>query len=150
MWYRVFAMTDEEMQPAELLDGLRQEKLDMQAHHFRGDDAGWFEAELVLDNLTLILSRFLVSEKGVRDELNTWAAWVEEQEGNPHRDNLMRKLIAARQVFAAELPEGEKADAPLSQLALALCRLLATRTGGFYQVDGAGFFAVDGTLLIAE
>ena len=41
-------------------------------------------------------------------------------------------------------------EGKIEQGCLALCRHLARETEGFYQVDGVGFFAADGTLLVRE
>jgi hypothetical protein len=149
MWYRAFAMSEAEIQPANLLEHFQNAGLEVRSH-FRGDAEGWFEAQLVHDNMPLTVSRYLVSEEGVRAQLNTWAAWVETQEQNPHRDHLMQQLIGVKQVFAAEVPDGEPPESGLSRLCVALCQYLADQTGGFYQVDQQGFFTADGTLLIAE
>lgn len=149
MWYRVFALTDVEIQPGQLLEQLDRAGVPVRAH-FRGDDEGWFEAELVRDGLSVTLSRFVATEDGFRAEMNTWAAWVELHENNPHRDFLMRQLIAVRQVFAAELPDEEPARSALSPVALELCKYLAEQTGGYYQIDHQGFFNAETTLLIAE
>jgi hypothetical protein len=149
MWYRAFAMSETEVQPASLLEHLQNAGLEVRSH-FRGDAEGWFEAQMVHDNLPLTLSRYLVSEEGVRAQLNTWAAWVELQEQNPHREHLMQQLIGVKQIFAMEVPDDEPADSGLRRLCVALCQHLATRTGGFYQIDHQGFFTADGTLLISE
>lgn len=149
MWYRVFALTDIEIQPAQLLEHLDRAGLPVQAH-FRGDAEGWFEAELIRDGLSLTLSRFVATEDGFRAEMNTWAAWVELHDNNPHRDYLMQQLIGARQVFATEVPDAEPARTTLAALALELCKHLADQTGGFYQIDQQGFFAADSSLLIPE
>src|SRR5205085_6155641 len=102
------------------------------------------------DNLPLTVSRFVAAEEGVRAELNSWAAWIEQQENNPHRDRLMRQFIAVRQVFTAEVPGDGPDAAALGKLALEVCRHVAAQTGGYYQVDDQGLFAPDGTLLVAE
>jgi hypothetical protein len=149
MWCRVFGLSSAGVQPAELLEHLRGAGMQVQGH-FRGDDEGWFEAQLVLDNWSLTLSRFLATEEGVRGELNAWAAWVELQERNLHRDLLMRQLIAVKQVFTLEVPEDATDVAPLSHLAMELCRYLAATTSGFYQQDGRGVCAADGTNLVPE
>jgi hypothetical protein len=149
MWYRVFGLSSVEIQPAELLEHLRGAGIEVKGH-FRGDEEGWFEVQLALDNSSLTLSRFLATEEGVRGELNAWATWIEQQEANPHRDLLMRQLIAVKQVFTWELQDHDTAAAPLAQLAGELCRYLAAKTSGVYQQDGCGFCAADGTILVPE
>jgi hypothetical protein len=141
MWYRVFGTNWNEPAPATLL-----------AHwqgrgHFRGDDQGWFQATLICDDEEepLELQRYLATEDGIRDELNTWAAWLEAQHDSPHTGSLMRHMIGTQQLFTlARPPELD------GQMCEALCRFLADQTAGVYQIDGQGFFAADGTLLVKE
>lgn len=61
-------------------------------------------------------------------------------------------MIGTTQLFTLRVPEeeDEEADGPAEDLCLAACRFLARETEGVYQVDGQGFFAPDGTLLLQE
>jgi hypothetical protein len=113
--------------------------------HFRGDDQGWFAAELTgPDQPPLTLERYLATEEGIRAELNTWAAWLEDLAPDPAP--LMERMIQTRQLFTFRLlPE-----AAGGKLAVALCQYLAEATDGIYQIDGRGLFAADGSLLISE
>lgn len=149
MWYRVFGLTDAEISPAALLEHLHTPAGPVQGH-FRGDESGWFEAQLVLENYPLLLGRYLVSEEGIRAELNSWAAWIELQEGHPQQGHLMQQIISTRQVFTVELA-GERAKLePLQNLCQQLCQFLAGQTQGYYQIDGQGLFDAAGTLLLRE
>src|SRR5262245_55069313 len=131
-WYRVFGTSEAPPDPAALLEHLRRRGVEAEGH-FRGDDQGWFRAELVLapGAPPLELERFLSSEEGIRAELNTWAAWLEAAD-SPHSARLMRHMIGTRQLFTLRQAADEGA--------VALCRFLAGATDGVYQVDGAGFF----------
>lgn len=146
VWYRVFAATDAVVEPAALLEHLQRHGHQV-VGHFRGDNQGWFSAKLVLpDEETAIdLERYLASEKGIREELNSWAACLETQQ-TPQRDELMRRVIQSRQVFAVSCPP----EAAVQDLCEALCRYLAQETEGVYQIDGRGFIAADGTIMIAD
>jgi hypothetical protein len=144
--FRVFASTDTDVPPAAVLEFLHT--LDPQASgSFRGDEDGWFETELKLpaEEATLRLERFLATEEGIRAELNTWAAWLESKEENPHVGRLMQQMIGTKQVFTLR-DESEEAGEACG----ALCRFLAEKTEGIYQVDGQGFFDVSGLLLVPE
>jgi hypothetical protein len=143
MWYRVFGTSDTEPSPAGLLEHLGEGV----TGNFRGDDAGWFRAELSIEPgaRPLELERFLVSEEDLRGELNTWAAWVEGTGDGPVQIRLMQHLIGTRQLFTIR-PVNERATEPCE----ALCRFLARHTNGVYQVDGQGFFEPDGQLLLEE
>jgi hypothetical protein len=151
MWNRVFAATDVEIRPADLLEFLHGHGHAV-AGHFRGDDQGWFSAELELpgEETPLEMQRYLVSEKGIRDELNTWAAWLETQTANPHRDDLMRRVVQSQQVFTILRPADVCDEMTVAAACRQTCAFLAQATGGVYQIDDHGFFAADGTLLVAE
>jgi hypothetical protein len=150
-WYRVFGTSAVQPPPADLLEHLNASGLTV-AGHFRGDDLGWFRAELVYaeDSPPLELQRYLAGEEGIRGELNTWAAWLETQEENRHHGRLMGHMIGTQQLFTLALPEDEIGDELAERVSLETCRFLAGRTDGVYQVDHGGFFAADGTLLVEE
>jgi hypothetical protein len=148
-WYRVFGMNQDQPEPQAIVECLRRSDIPSSAT-VNGDDLGWFQLELVLadSNVTRSIGRFLASEPGIRAELNTWAAWLETQENQPRHAWLMERIIGTVQLFAwsgsiNEPHEAHKTDAEL-------CRFLAHETAGIYQIDGQGFFAADGTLLLSE
>lgn len=149
MWYRVFAAAAADIPPADLLEHLQRLGHKV-VGRFRGDERGWFSAELDLpgEQMPLDLQRYFADEKGIRDELNTWAAWLETQADSLHRDNLMRRVIQSRQVFTILRPSelDEAADDACRQA----CVFLARSTDGVYQIDDQGFFAADESLLVAE
>jgi hypothetical protein len=144
--YRVFAANEVDLPPATVLEFLHT--LDPQASgNFRGDEEGWFEAEFKLPEFetTLRLERFLATEDGIRAELNTWAAWLETKEQNPHVGRLMQQMIGTKQVFTLR-EEGEQAGEACAEV----CRFLARQSEGVYQVDGQGYFDAAGLLLVPE
>jgi hypothetical protein len=147
-WFRVFGSNDVQPVPARLLEEARRHG-DVSGR-FRGDDLGWFRADLAVagEETALPLERFLTSEEGLRGELNTWAAWLEET-GRREAVPLMQRLIGTTQVFTLG-PLDPDADPAVEQLCVRLCRFLAKATAGVYQVDGEGFFDADGTLLVPE
>ncbi len=149
-WYRVFGTNEVQPEPARLLEEAAALGAVVRAR-FHGDDLGWFRAELTVgdDAVPLPLERFLGSEEGIRAELNTWAAWLEETGPTPEAARLMQHMISTTQVFTLG-PLDPDADAEVEPLCVSLCRFLARETAGVYQVDGQGFFAADGTLLVAE
>jgi hypothetical protein len=140
-WYRVFGAHDTEPSPAELEAFLRSIGRDVETH-FQGDDQGWFRAQLLVDGTATFLERYLSVEEGIRAELNTWAAWVETTGDGPEQAGLMQRLIGTRQLIVCRDPAEAYAEV--------LFGFLARVTGGVYQVDGQGFFAADGTLLLPE
>ena len=98
-YYRVFGTADTEPQPAALLDHVRGCGSEITGH-FRGDDQGWFAADLMgADEDSVVrLERFLANEEGIRAELNTWAAWLETAQENPNHGwlDLFRALYLSR------------------------------------------------------
>jgi hypothetical protein len=154
-WFRVFGRSEAAPPPEALLEELHRLGVEAKSH-FRGDDLGWFAAEIQLDpdSPPLQIERFLTKEDEIRGELNTWAAWVESAGDRPEHLRLMQHLINTVQLFTVHHPieetdEGES-DLDVESVCVALCRFLAQATDGVYQVDHRGFFAADGTLLVAE
>jgi hypothetical protein len=149
-WYRVFGSNQVQPAPAALLELVRGLGVPVTGA-FRGDDLGWFRAELVVgdDATALPVERFLSSEEGIRAELNTWAAWLESAGSGPEHIRLMQQLISTTQVFTLGpiAPEDEPALGPVCAT---LSRFLARETAGIYQADGQGFLAEDGRLLVPE
>jgi hypothetical protein len=145
-WYRVFGTSDTQPEPAAVLAGLRASGHEA-AGHFRGDDRGWFRAELLpAAGSPLEVECYLADEQDIRHELNSWAAWLEAAGESETHARLMRHMIATTRLFTLHPEDAADADA----LCVALCALLAEATAGVYQIDGRGFFAADGTLLVAE
>jgi hypothetical protein len=153
MHHRVFGLTDAAVPPTDLQAQLHAAGLPVEGR-FRGDGpdpADWFAAELVFpDAAPVVVERFRTDADDLRDELNTWAAWLEAADWSPHSRRLMEQMIAVRQVFAWRRPVDHADELRLDRLCLALARLLAGWTGGFYQIDGQGFFAPGGELLVQE
>ena len=146
-WYRVFGSRDDEPAAAALLAELR--RLGVTAPvRFHGDDQGWFRAVIHEPGGSPIgeMERYRADEEGIRAELNTWAAWIETTPPGPVQEALMQQVVTARQVFTL-LP---MSDEELDQDWEAVCQFLARVTEGVYQIDGRGFFAGNGSLLIAE
>jgi hypothetical protein len=142
-WHRVFGTTAAHPEPAAVLAGLSARGLEATGH-FRGDERGWFAAELCAPGGAVEVECYLADEEGIRDELNTWAAWLES--AAPDHPELMQHMIATTRLFTIHPAD----DADAEPLCVALCRLLAEMTAGVYQSDGRGFFAADGTPLVAE
>jgi hypothetical protein len=151
VWYRVFGGNDTEPAPADLLAELRRLG-DTAPVRYHGDDQGWFRVVLTDSDgeVLLEIDRYLSSEEGIRNELNTWAAWVETTPDGSHQAALMERIITARQVFTLHSLADAEADIGLEETWEAVCRYLARTTDGVYQIDGRGFFTAAGTLLVAE
>jgi hypothetical protein len=149
LWYRVFAASDAPIEPAALLEHLVGMGWPVRGD-FRGDEEGWFAVTLELDGAIVAeVQRYLVSEEGIRAELNTWAAWIEQAaEGTSQQGRLMQQVISTQQLFTIQA--APSADPPIEPLCRATCKYLLSQAGGVYQIDGQGFFAPDGKLLLAD
>ena len=151
MWFRVFGTNEARIEPAELLEHLQSRGFAVEGH-FRGDDLGWFAAELVVTaaETPLQLERFLSSEEGIRAELNTWAGWLETCDYSPNHQKLMQHMVSTTQLFTLRRPIDSSNEVLVENLCVRLSQFLANRTDGVYQIDDRGFFAADGTLLLQE
>lgn len=151
MWLRVFSIKEVAPDPAKLLEHLQGQGFAVRGD-FGGDALGWFRADLRLEGEAepIPLHRYLATEEDLRDDLNSWAAWLETVDNNRQARRLMQQMIGAAQVFTFQLEPDLDEDEPPLQLALAACKYLAQETQGVYQVDHKGFYAPNGTLLVPE
>jgi hypothetical protein len=147
-WYRVFGRRAALPDPAALLAHLRTLDGEIDGR-FQGDGSEWWSAEFLLAEKAtpLRLDRFLASEEGIRAELNSWAAYLETCESSPQHAPLMERMIQTQQLFVLQLPVE---DERVARICVGLCEYLAQATEAVWQVDGQGFFAADGTLLLRE
>jgi hypothetical protein len=151
LWLRVFGTNEELPEPAALLEHLHGLEAAVTGH-FRGDDLGWFAAEIVFakDSTPLHLERFLTTEDSIRAELNTWAAWLETCDYSPNHLVLMQHMVSTKQLFTVRRPIDHANEILVEKLCIGICQFLARTTHGIYQADDQGFFGVDGTLLLQE
>jgi len=150
MWYRIFGRNDNSLPPAALLEHLHSQGLPAEGH-FRGDDLGWTAAELRLGvGGPLCLERYLAKEDELRDDLNSWAAFLETCDYSPNHPMLMERVIQTAQLITLRKPIDHADEITLDRLCIDVCRFLASGSDGVYQIDDAGWFAADGTLLLQE
>lgn len=138
---RIFGANLREPDPAALLEFLARGGVSVEGQ-FHGDEEGWFRLGLTYNGQSMRAERFLVSEAGIRDELNTWAAWVEASQEDEEHNALMERLISTQQLFVLY-------DFP-AELAERLCQYLSAQCDGIYQADARGFFTASGQLLLRE
>jgi hypothetical protein len=146
MWGRVFASTESAPNPDELAErlGALGHVADAKAE---ADERGWFHIELATECGAIAIDRYLADE-GIRDDLNTWAAWLEIHAG-AHAERLMQHTISTQQLIVVHLRRPD----PPPEAALLLHHVLtclSRAADGVYQIDGHGFFDECGTLLVAE
>ena len=151
MWLRVFAPTTAEVPPAAIAERLAAGGVPV-VPHFKGDDLGWTTGELHLPKggTPLLLARFLTKEDDLRDDLNAHAAELETMTYSPNAVPLMEKVIQTQQLVTIRKPLDYPDEAVVETACETLARFLAAATGGVYQIDGRGWFAVTGERLVEE
>jgi len=151
MWYRIFGRSAADVSPAALAAHLHAAGLPVEPH-FRGDDLGWTGGELRLAGLNtpVMIDRYLAAEDAIRDDLNAHAALLETCDYSPNHVPLMEHVALTKQLVVARKPLDAVDEVALDRLLVETCRFLAARTDGVYQIDGQGWFAPDGTLLLQE
>lgn len=145
-WYRIFAARSDMPAPDALREFLNG-RYNSVSIEFAADDSGWYQANLLVDGVSLLLERYLADEPGIRAELNSWAAWLETRENTSESVHLMERMIQTAQLFTLHIDE---ASTRAESICIAVCSFLAKTTAGVYQIDERGLFALDGRLLVAE
>ena len=69
---------------------------------------------------------------------------------SPNHGPLMRHVIQTQQLIVLRGPLATADEVTAERVLLAACRFLAASTDGVYQIDGRGWFAADGELLLQE
>jgi hypothetical protein len=149
-WHRVFGSLEQETAPADLCEELVRHGFTVRPS-FRGDDDGWFAARLELDEgaSSVHIERYLVRQEKLRGELNNWCAWVETLPATQQQSAVFDALVATTQFFTIYEDAEHDPEAASSACSI-LCRWLARRIQGVYQIDGQGVYDQWGTLLVAE
>lgn len=146
MWYRIFAARSE-MPVSASIQAFLSGVSTAVSGEFATDDSGWYQADLLINGVSLQLERYLADEPGIRAELNSWAAWLETRELAPEHVPLLERMIQTTQLFTLQC---EEESAQAKSMCVALCQFLAETTSGIYQIDERGFFTADGRLLVSE
>ena len=151
MYSRIFCLSPDEPPPAGLAAALHAAGLAVEPH-FKGDDLGWTAGELRLPGggTSVCLERYLAKEDDIRDELNSFAALLETCDYSPNSGPLMQHVIQCRQLVVLRKPVDAADEVALERVLLLTCQHLALAADGVYQIDGHGWFAADGTLLVQE
>jgi hypothetical protein len=147
MWYRVFCRSNTEVSPAELLAAAGS---NVQGD-FRGDNLGWTAGELSIGSGSPIrVERYITWEDDIRDDLNTWAAWLETQDHEPNHGRLMEHVVQSKQLFTVRKPVDSPNESAVEDLCRSTSQFLARRADGIYQVEGDGWYGPRGELLLKE
>jgi hypothetical protein len=152
MWYRVFGKLVKECPPEVISDALQNAGHPVRLD-FKGDDLGWSSLAVTFsdrDETPIMVERYITAEDDIRDDLNTWAGWLESATYSAKAKELMEPVIQAAEMITLRKPIDHANDARLNNLCEQLSQLFAQTTLGMYQVDGLGFFDATGTLLVEE
>jgi hypothetical protein len=116
------------------------------------DSAEWYQLAIHLSEqeTPIFLERFHRTDEGIRGELQAWAAWLETCDYSPNHEPLMTHMIETQQVFTVRKPIDCANEVLVDNVCVAICQFLAQAADGNYQIDGKGFFAPDGTMLLQE
>lgn len=145
-WFRVFLLHEDGPKPSGIMECL-QSLIPEVKGKFRTDEDGWFQ--LIIDHSSigeLTIDHFLTSEKGVRSEINTWAAWLESKQ----RFDLMERIIQVKQILSFEVTPEMEDNVSDSLVYKRLALALAALAEGVVHIDAVGFLEPDGTLLIED
>jgi hypothetical protein len=146
MWCRVFAMNETAPEPEAFVERLRSVGQPVVVHAEIDEQGWWFHLELERSSDVYLLDRYRPDD--LRDDLNTWAAWLEENAGDQAID-LMQRMIGTRQLITMRR-EDRGGDAETRRFCHEVARWLAQQCDGIYQIDGEGFFRADGVSLVHE
>ena len=150
MWYRIFGRNDSPLLPAALLEHLHNLGLAVEAH-FRGDDLGWTAADLRLrPGSPVHVERYLTEADNLRDDLNNWAAILETCDYSPNHITLMERVIQSAQMITLRKPIDHANEIGVDRMCLEVCRFLAAKCDGIYQIDADGWYDADGEMLLKE
>lgn len=150
MWYRVFCRGDVQVSPAAILEHLQREGVEARGD-FRGDDLGWTAGEIRVGvGSPIYLERYLAKEDDLRNDLNSWAAFLETCDYSPNSTMLMERVIQTQQMVTLRKPIDHSDEVVLDKVCVAICRQFAGAADGIYQVDDDGWYAADGELQLKE
>ena len=151
MWYRIFGLSDSEPSPAALAEHVHASE-SMVEPHFKGDDLGWVSGELRFAHggTPIFLQRYLAKEDDIRDDLNAHAAELETCDYSPNHGRLMQHVIQTKQLITLRKPVDAPDEIELEKVLEETCHFFASATEGVYQIDGRGWFAATGELLLQE
>lgn len=151
MWYRIFCKNVESASPTNLLNHLQVCGLNVLGD-FRGSaENDWSSGELKLGlGSPVYIERYLTDGDDLRNDLNTWAAFLETCDYSPNSTALMERVIQTEQLITLRKPIDHADEIKIDRLCLEGCRFIAQHSDGIYQIDDDGWYAADGTLLVKE
>jgi hypothetical protein len=137
-----------EVKPDEILARLQARSV---VGHFKGDDLGWTAAEIHVGKGTPVYAdRYLTSEDSLRDDLNSWAGYLETLDYSEQRFALMEHVIQTQQLVTIRKPLDHANEVAIEDVCLAMCQAIAAAADGIYQVENEGWYSANGDCLLTE
>ena len=90
----------------------------------------------------------MAKEDNLRNDLNSWAAFLETCDYSPNHSMLMERVIQTQQLITLRKPIDHADEVSVDRLCLAVCGFLAEQADGIYQIDDDGWYDAAGTLLL--
>lgn len=150
MWYRVFCRSDQLGPTEQWLAPVKSIVPEMQTK-FTEDRLGWTEGELQFGpGAPVLVARFLTEVDSLRNDLNTWAAYLETMDYSPNHGSLMERVIQSQQLITIRRPLDSPNEVICDRVCTELARALATAGDGIYQAEDDGWYSADGELLLKE
>jgi len=150
MWYRVFCRSTDAPDPRELMARLASTSRPV-GGEFHPDDRGWASAAFRLGGGTPVyVERLRTADDDLRNDLNTWAAYLETLDYSPENTRLMERVIQTQQLFTIRKPLDHTNEAAVDDLCMALCAELAGAGDGVFQIEDEAWCSADGTVLLRE
>jgi hypothetical protein len=135
---------------AELIAHLHESGLAVEPH-FKGDDLGWTDGELrFAKGSPILVARWLTKEDDLRDDFNAYAAELETLDYAPQAQAMMERVIQTQQLITLRKPVDAPDETAVEAVLLKCGEWLATHGDGVRQVDGVGWLAADGSVLVEE
>jgi hypothetical protein len=150
MWYRVFCRSAGSLEPRDLAGRLATSGRAVRAE-FEPNDRTWSSGALRLGSGTPIyVERFDTATDELRNDLNTWAAYLETLDYSPNHTRLMEHVIQTRLLFTIRKPLDHPNESAVDDVCRALCGELATVGDGIFQIEDEAWYSADGTMLLQE
>jgi hypothetical protein len=150
MWYRVFCRSTDSLEPRDLVARLTTGGRPVRGE-FQPDDLTWSSGALRLGSGTPVyVERLGTAEDNLRNDLNTWAAYLETLDYSPNHTRLMEHVIQTQQLFTIRKPLDHANESAVDDLCRGLCKELAKPGDGIFQVEDEAWYSADGTLLLQE
>jgi hypothetical protein len=150
VWCRIFCRNADEAPPSVILNHLSTHGIEATGH-FKGDDLGWTQANISFGpGSPIMLQRYLEPTDNLRDDLNSWAAYIETLTYSPNYTILMERVIQTKQMLTIRKPIDHPNEIAMKGACDALCTFFSQRGDGIYMVDHDGWYDASGELLIQE